>query len=191
MLYYKIDSSNKSDYSVKKEPKLPDGREFVYGMKMDGPVPAPLVFEVDFPSKDDLPHFVAQIHPVLSDVLVKTIQSAGVENFQIFPAILRNPEVGIDWDGYWMFHEFGLIAAANLEKSKADTIMGGSPGGVSVPLMGFHTLVLDKEKTRNVSMFRLAESPGLLLVHERVMSHIRANRPAKGWGFVSTEVEAI
>jgi hypothetical protein len=190
VLYHHIQAANTLDYSVKNEPKLPDGREFVYGVKMDGTVPNPLVFEVDHPSKDELPHFVSMIIPVFSDLLVKTIRAAGVENFQVFPAVLRNPAVGTDWDGYWVFHEIGLIAAANLEKSEADTIMEGDPGGVDTPLMGFHELVLDKKKTRSALMFRLAESPDILLIHDRVMSHIDASRPPNGWRFMATEIQS-
>ena len=191
MVYFSIDSSNTSDYYVTGEPQLPDGRKFVSGVRMESPVPNPLVFEVNHPSKAQLPHFVADVIPVFSDLLVNTLRTAGVENFQAFPAVLRNPEVGETWDGYQVFHAIGLVAAASLEKSKADTIMGGEPGGITVPLMGFHTLVLDKEKTRNLAMFRLAESPSTLLIHERVMAHIRANRPPNGWGFVSTQIEAV
>jgi hypothetical protein len=190
VVYFSIKSSRTSDYYVTLEPELPGNMKFVKGVKMEGAVPNPLVFEVNHPSRAQLQHFVSNVVPVFSDLLVKAMRSAGVENFQVFPAVLRNPEVGENWDGYWVFHEIGLIAAASLEKSKADTIMAGDSSGVATPLMGFHTLVLDKEKTRNEAMFRLAEDPTTLLIHERVMAHLRANRPPNGWGFVSTQVEA-
>jgi hypothetical protein len=90
-----------------------------------------------------------------------------------------------------VFHELGLIAAANFKRSKYDMIMEGDPGGVSTPLAGFHVLVLDKNKTRNVAMFRLAESPDMLLIDTRVLQHIRKHRPPGGWGFDATEIETI
>jgi hypothetical protein len=190
-LYYQISPSTLSDYSVTDEPELPGDIEFIDGTKIDEPLPNPLEFTVDYPSRGELPHFVGMTIPVMSDSLVKVFRSAGVENFQTFPAVLRNPEIGEEWGGYWAFNVIGLIAAANLEKSKADTIMEGDSEGVAVPLLGFHTLVLDKKKTRNSAMFRLAESSSILLVHDRVLAHIKKNRPKNGWGFEATEIETV
>lgn len=192
VLYHHIDSPNDSDYHVTREPELPDDLDFVYGKRLKGKVPNPLVFEVDYPTKQDIPHFIGETIPVFSDALVKVIRSAGVDNFQTFPALLRNPDNGTEWSGYSVFHEFGLIAAANFEKSDYDMIMeGDAQGGVATPLAGFRLLVLDKKKTRNVAMFRLAESPDTLLIHDRVLTHIKKNRPPDGWGFDATEIETV
>lgn len=190
-LYHQISPSTLSDYSVTDEPDLPGEIEFIDGTRIDESLPNPLEFAVDYPSREELPHFVGMTIPVMSDSLVKVIRSAGVDNFQVFPAVLRNPEIGEEWDGYWAVNVIGLIAAANLDKSKADTIMEGDSEGVGVPLLGFHTLVLDKKKTRNSAMFRLAESSDILLVHDRVLAHIKKNRPKNGWGFEATEIETV
>lgn len=190
ILYHHIDSSNSSDYSVTAEPQLPEGVQFIYGRAMTSAVPEPLVFEVDFPSRDALPHFIGDTLPLFSTRLVDTFRSAGVENFQVFPAVLRNPALGADWDGYWVFNVIGLVAAADLDRSNADTLMAGGPKGAPA-LLAFHELVLDHQKTRNVAMFRLAESPDMLLIHDRVLTHIRNHRPENGWGFEATEIETI
>lgn len=192
VLYHHIDSPNDDDYHVTQEPQLPDDLDFVYGKKFKGKVPMPLVFEVDYPTREHVPHFIGETIPVFSDALIKVVRSAGIDNFQSFPALLRNPETGAEWGGYSVFHEFGLIAAANFDKSEYDMIMeGDAEGGVSTPLAGFHVLVLDKKKTRNVAMFRLAESPDTLLIHDRVLAHIRKHRPPNGWGFDATEIETV
>ena len=191
ILYHHIDSSSSDDHHVTQEPDLVSAGAFRYGVRVDVDVPDPLVFEVDYPSKESVPHFVGETTPVFSDQLVKTFRSAGVENFQLFPAVLRNPATGAEWDGFWVFHAIGLIAAADLERSESDTIMKGArKGGPSVPLVGFQVLVLDQSKTRNAMMFRLAESPDILLIHDRVLEHIKAHRPPNGWGFDATEIDA-
>jgi hypothetical protein len=190
VLYHHIDSANDSDYQVTREPEMPDEQDFVYGKKFKGKVPKPLVFEVDYPTRKDVPHFIGETIPVFSDALVKVFRSAGVDNFQTFPAVLRN-EKGTEWDGFQVFHEVGLIAAASFDKSEYDMIMEGDPAGVSTPLAGFRLLVLDRKKTRNVAMFRLAESPDTLLIHDRVLAHIKKNSPPDGWGFDATEVETV
>jgi hypothetical protein len=191
VLYHHIDSANDSDYQVTQEPKLPDDLDFVFGKKFKGKVPRPLVFEVNYPTRNDVPHFIGETIPVFSDSLIKVFRSAGVDNFQTFPALLRNPETGAEWDRFSVFHEFGLIAAADFDKSEYDMIMEGDPEGVSTPLAGFHVLVLDKKKTRNVAMFRLAESPDTLLIHTHVLQHIRKHRPPDGWGFDATDIEVV
>jgi hypothetical protein len=191
VLYHHIDSSNTDDYRVTKEPELPDGQQFAYGVKMKGDVPEPLVFEVDYPTREQVPHFVCATIPVFSDALVAMVRSAGVENFEVYRAVLRNPHTGAEWDGYSVFHEIGLIAAADLDKSQYDTIMAGHSKGVVTPLAGFQLLVLDHRKTRNAAMFRLAESPDMLLIHDRVLAHIKKHRPPGGWGFDATEIETV
>jgi hypothetical protein len=191
VLYHHIDSANDSDYQVTKEPKLPGDRDFVYGKKHTGKLPRPVVFEVNYPTRKAVPHFIGETIPVFSDSLIKVFRSAGVTNFQAFPALLRNPDTDAAWDGFSVFHEFGLIAAADLDRSEYDMIMDGDPGGVSTPLAGFHVLVLDKKQTRNAAMFRLAESPDTLLIHARVLQHIKKHRPPGGWGFDATAIEAV
>ncbi len=189
--YHQINSSGSDDHRVTREPELPEFAGFRYGVRMEAKLPNPLVFEVDYPSREQVPHFVGETIPVFSDALVRTFRAAGVENFQLFPAVLRNPQTGAQWDGYWVFHVIGLIAAADLEKSESETAAGAGKPGTAVPLATFQVLVLDAQKTRNVAMFRLAESPGTLLVHDRVLSHIKAHRPPNGWGFDATEIETV
>lgn len=189
ILYHYIDASTLSDYTVTKEPQLPNDIEFIDGERIEQKLPNPLVFEVNYPSKEKLPHFVGMTIPVLSTLLVDTLRSAGVENFQVVPAVLRNPKINAEWGGYWAFNVIGLIAAANLELSEMDTIE--EDDAEDVPLMAFQVLVLDKSETRNASMFRLAENPGMLLIHDRVLQHLIKHRPANGWGFVGTEIETV
>ena len=38
-------------------------------------------------------------------------------------------------------------------------------------------------------MFRLADSPSMLLVHDRVLRALRAATPPEGWGFTPLEIE--
>ncbi len=189
MLYHHIDSSKSDEHSVTGEPALPGEISFIKGAHIGAVLSDPLVFEVDYPSREALPHFVGITIPVFSTSLVETFRSAGVENFQVFPAVLRNPAIGAEWGGYWAFNVIGVLVAADLEKSNADTILGGDPQGVSAPLLGFKELVLEKKRARNMPMFRLAESPSILLIHDHVLAHIKARRPPNGWGFEATEIE--
>jgi hypothetical protein len=192
ILYHHIASSNSDDHSVISEPQLSGDVSFIKGASIGASLPQPLVFEVDHPARESLPHFVGRTIPVFSTRLVEAFRSAGVENFEVFPAVLRNPAIGAQWDGYWAFNVIGLLSAADLDASQADTIMGGDLAGLSsVPLLAFKELVLELKKTRGIPMFRLAESPATLLIHERVLAHIKARRPEGGWGFEATGIETV
>lgn len=188
--YHKIAENRFSDYGVNKNPQIPDV-SFIEGVVIKAKLPNPLIFEVDYPSQSEVPHLISNTIPICSDHLVKTLRSAGVDNFQVFAAVLRNPKIKTEWTGYWAFNAIGMLAAANLEKSEYDTIMEEDPEGGDVPLVGFLNIVLDKRKAKNKSMFRLAESPATLLVHDLVLKHMVANRPPDGWGIDATEVEAV
>ena len=40
-------------------------------------------------------------------------------------------------------------------------------------------------------MFRLAESPHCLLIHDRINKYLDDNPPPDGWGFDATEIETV
>ena len=188
ILYYKITSDIYSDFGVTRNPTLPPSASFILGARIFDPLPTPMAFEVNYP--DQPRHLVGDSIVVISELLIRALQSIGVDNFEAFPAILRNPTTGAEWTDYWAFNVLGLVAAAH-GSSSADTLIPGNTEGVSTPLLGFRTLILDKKKTRDLSMFRLAESPSTLLVHKRVREALRAKKPQGGWGFSSVEIDCV
>lgn len=190
-LYHHIEPDNFAKFGVTENPSLPDEVSFIDGQPMNISLPNPLVFMVNYPARSEPPHLLGDTIPVFSALLVETLKAAGVDNFEVFPAVLKNPKTGKEWNGYFAFNALGIMAAANLSESKYDTLMKGDPEGVETPLVGFHTIVLDKAKVQDLLMLRLAESPEVLLVHDTVMNQIVANRPASGWGFDATEVDVV
>jgi hypothetical protein len=190
ILYQRIERHNFSDFGVTGNPALPGDISFRRGAAIEEPLPSPLVFEVDYPPGEEPPHLLGNVIPVFSDRLVRALRAAGADNFEAFPAILRNPATGATWDKYWAVNVLGIVAWANLQESEYDTIMEGDPEGVTTPLLGFHTIVLDAKKTRDdLLMFRLAESPSALLIHDRVFDYLVANRPQGGWRFDAIDVD--
>jgi len=190
VLYHSIEPSAYIDYKVTKEPELSREISFTGGERITEPLPVPLVFEVDYPKGEEAPHCLGQVISLFSDRLLQQFREAGVDNFQTFPAVLRNPATGEEWKNYQAFNALGLVRWVNMAESEYDTIMEGSPDGVDVPLLGFQTIVLDKKKTRDeLLMFRLAESPPSLLIHTRVKKHLVANKPRGGWRFTTRDVD--
>jgi hypothetical protein len=97
--------------------------------------------------------------------LVDVIQTAGVDNLEVFPAIVTWPEK--DWviDDYVVVNIVGLISCA--VKDQSDT----------TPLADvdyFHSITIDPARTNNMLIFRLAESQIEVLVHEQVADAIKA-----------------
>lgn len=188
--YYEFDSDSFVDYGIKKSPALDGDISFIEGQKIVEQLP-PLVFEANFPIGERPPHFMGDTIPLASKQFIDTLRAAGVDNFQVFEAKVFNPETGEKWDNYYAFNVIGLVKAAVLERSDYDTIMEDDPEGIEMPLIAFNEIVLDKNKLRDLLIFRMAESPGTLIVHENVIKALEANSPSEGWGIDSYELELV
>lgn len=91
--------------------------------------------------------------------LVRALQDAGVDNLQVFAAILT--EEGFDTvnEDYIVVNLVGLVACANVEKSSAMPFADG---------LFISELVIDAARTSGLLMFRLADSMMDVLIHESV-----------------------
>jgi hypothetical protein len=188
--YYLFETNNYLDYGVTQNPKLGDELSFLSGRVITGKMPE-LVFEVNFPAEEKLPHFLGNEIPLLSKTLVDALQKAGIDSFQVFPAILLNSATGQSWNNYVAFNTIGLIKAVNMEKSDFDILMEGDDEGIEIPLVAFREIILDKNKTNDALMFRTAESPVNLVVQSRVITYLGDNRPKDGWGIAIKKLETI
>jgi hypothetical protein len=73
-----------------------------------------------------------------------------------------------------------------MSKSRATDILP-APGGT--PFARFQNLVIDADKAVAFDMFRLAESPSILIASERVTRALAASPRAGGWGITAFPVE--
>ncbi|PTL77830.1 hypothetical protein DAT35_42265 [Vitiosangium sp. GDMCC 1.1324] len=186
-MYRSIEPDFYSDYSIVENPKIPEGVHFMRGALIQESLPSPLTFRVNFPKSVPLPHMLGERIPVVSDRFVAALRKAGVDNFQLFPAVLRNPNEHAEWTGFHVFNVLGLLDAADMDASKYQTLMAGND---QVPaLVEFEELVLSRAATYEKPMFRIVQEPSLLLVHERVVDVLKSESPPDGWGIIATEVE--
>ncbi len=95
--------------------------------------------------------------------LAQVLHSAGVDNLQLFPADIRREDTGEEISGYTTFNIVGRIACAVLKKSKSMPVATSKY---------FTDLTIDPTKTSGQLMFRLHESPMVVLVHETVAKAI-------------------
>lgn len=190
--YYQFETDNYEDYGVQDNPDLDGKISFIAGRLIKEALPA-LVFEVDFPKDYRLPHFLGDIIPLVSDEVVRLLEAIGIDNFQTFPVTLINPETRQKWEGYSAFNVLGLVKAVDMKKSDADILMGQDQEGTMPALVAFRNIALEESKIRGLLMFRLAESPGELIVHERIFEQFKKNRPKDGeaWGIDFVKIEVV
>lgn len=101
---------------------------------------------------------------LMSKRLISVIQGCGVDNLQTFQVELVDESTGSETDDFCVVNVVGLVACANVESSESSPLGGG---------YYFHNLVIDKEKTRGLLIFRLAESLIDILVDEKVAQEIK------------------
>lgn len=146
------------------------GISFGIGQYLDSSsVPVPLKYELKRISKYSEDHgpyqpaFLYDAYPLFRDDLVAALKDCGVNNIQVFDALVHDPETGEDLRNYKAVNIIGAVAAADMAKS--DAIVHSGPALFDVE---FDKLVIDPTRARNLPMFRLAEATGTILVHERV-----------------------
>lgn len=96
--------------------------------------------------------------------LVAALQRAGVDNLQLFPAVITEDGRDTSISDYFVVNVVGLVSCAAVGASDALPFAGG---------FFFNELVIDPARTRGLLMFRLAESQLDLLVHDRVASELK------------------
>jgi hypothetical protein len=112
-------------------------------------------------------------YPVMRDDLVEALQAAGVDNLQLFPAVIRDPSTGTTHSNYKAFNIVGVVAAADMAKSVAAE--GSDSAMIDVD---FDSLAIDEKAAGPFRLFRLAESVSAIIVDEIVKQEVeRRNIP--------------
>ena len=97
------------------------------------------------------------------------MREAGVDNIDCYDAILFDPKTEQKFNNYKAVNIIGVIAAADLGKSKYN-----APSGSALIDADFDSLVIDEVKTHGMLMFRLAECITAIVIHDKVRRHIEA-----------------
>jgi hypothetical protein len=140
-------------------PSLKD--RWMAGKRFSKPPQEPIVVKIrpDNENGDLLPYFNAVF--LMSDEFHQALREAGVDNLDVYDAIIRSQDGSIERRGYKVFNLLGVVRAADLEKTQ----FGEGPQLIDATI---ETLGIDPGKARGLLMFRLAERVGSVIVHERV-----------------------
>lgn len=153
-------------------------KRWIDGNKLDFPVTEKVIYDLD-PRIPGTPKalYQAQPIPVMSVELAEALQAAGVDNLELFDAVLCNPSTGQEYNDYKAFNIVGKVSAADMD---ASTRMGVSND--TMMSVDFDSLVLDESKALGMNLFRLAENLNAIVVSEQVKREIE-ERNIKGLFF--------
>jgi hypothetical protein len=140
----------------------PEGVSWNSGARIDVPVPQPLRMELDPQHPGVLLPMYHKGVLVFSDAMVAALRDAGVDNLELFDAVIDDPFTGRPHTDYKVVNIVGAISAADLGKSKHRA------WGEPLYDVDFDGVVIDPRKARGALMFRLAENVAGIVVHRRV-----------------------
>ncbi|VAW83980.1 hypothetical protein MNBD_GAMMA16-1791 [hydrothermal vent metagenome] len=171
MMYYVMEGEGVYPIlSVAEEPHLPGG-PWYHGHKLKITVPAPLEYILDIeeePNSNINILYDCESVPTMHNSLLEALRAAGVDNLELFPARITDPNTGEVHEDYHAFNVLGLVSATDLENS---TLMNKSET-VTLLDTDFDGLVIDEEKTMEFRLFRLAENCSAIVVSEEVKAAI-------------------
>jgi hypothetical protein len=155
---------------IEKAPSLPGGA-WRTGTKLTISVPQPLLYELDSKRLGELKAlYYEESIPIMRDDLVEALVAAGVDNLELFDAVVYDPENQKEYTNYKAFNIVGLVAAAD---SDASTLMGTSDSELLD--VDYDGLVIDEELAAPYLLFRLAENVSAIIVEEKVKKSIEDN----------------
>ena len=141
------------------------------------PVPLVLTWDPDNEAGRRMSHYSGGI-VLMSRELFAALVEFGVDNVQPHPVVIRSSTGKPDCHDYLGVNVIGLVKAVDRTKS---VVLDEGDGIID---MFFESVEIDLAAARDLLLFRLAESVGALLVHERVVEHLRV-RSGFGLTFVN------
>jgi len=144
------------------------GVPWYQGRPITDSIAEPLVYTVDSEQPGNIPAMLDDMaQPLMHDDLVSALEAVGVDNLQLFAAVIEDPTNGVKHTDYKAFNVIGVVAAADMSKS---VTMGTSDS--TLIDVDFESLAIDEKKAAPFRLFRLAENISTLVVDEAVKSEV-------------------
>jgi hypothetical protein len=148
-------------------PDLPGGGWFD-GQRVRTAVPVPLRYTLD---PERLGNLVAMYEgaaqPLMREDLIEALHAAGVDNLELFDAVVQNPESGDEYTNYKAFNIVGVVSAADMGSS---VLMGTSESDMID--IDFDSLAIDEQRAAPFRLFRLAEKVSAIIVDDVVKQEV-------------------
>ena len=173
-MYYLLEKKavgdNRELASLGPAPDIP-GVDFMRGRRFDPAIaiPRPLRYELSPEYPGEVPWFFKVGGPLMHDAMVQALRDAGVDNIDVYDALLVDPEDGSEWTEYKAVNIVGVVAAVDVAKSKFD------PDHPDRQMTSrIEELTLNDKVAGDLLIFRLAEKLSAIVVHDKVKAAIEA-----------------
>jgi len=168
---YYVLGAGSPDMMLLYEPQNPSLRDrWMAGRRFQKQPKVPVVVEIQ-PNNELgvlLPYFGTAT--LMSDAFCDSLREAGVDNLDLYDAVIRSQDGSVVHGGYKAFNLIGVIKAADL----SHTIFNDP--GPRLFDASINALAIDAGKARGLLMFRLAEYVAAVMVHENVKRALEAKR---------------
>jgi hypothetical protein len=145
---------------------------WISGLPHKKKIPVPIEVELNPEFGSELLDAYHEFIPVWSTRLIEALQKAGVDNLDLYDAIIRDPRSGLETSEYSAVNIIGCVDCSDMDQSEYD------PRSERFA-REFTKLVIDPEKTEGLKLFRLAERPTLVIINDDVKQVLDAS-DAKG-----------
>jgi hypothetical protein len=156
--------------SITRPPELPPHAEIWWtGARLGGSIDLPLRYEIDEEDEGELGSYLNESAPLLAEPLVNAMSAAGVTNIEVFDAVLRETRTSTEHSNYKAVNIVGIIKGADPSASDIESLEGlGS---------WVRRFRLDESVAKGELVFRLRESPSVVVVHRRVRDALLSVQP--------------
>ena len=149
--------------------RIPGNGSWRIGRRFTAPVPDPLVLEATPEGEGRL--LPAEMWDgsilLLSARLIEALHSAGVDNLDVYRAVIRDSVSGEEHTSHVAVNIIGVVAGADLTRSE-----GVRTDALPLFDVAFDSLVLKDDLPHELRMFRLAENNSTILVHADVRTRV-------------------
>lgn len=112
--YYILTVDLNGDRGIVEDPELPEGVSFRKAEMIEHIFRGALRFRSNCDLANPPSAFLKCTIPVFSTALVNVFRSAGVENFQSFPAMVTDWESTQEWQDYYAINVLKILSRADL-----------------------------------------------------------------------------
>ena len=118
-MYLKLinDKFYESTVYVKEPANIAVDVNFLRGRLITQSLDLPIVYTTNGKSGDEVRDFLDTSYPLMSKRFVELLQAGGVDNLQLFPAVIKSEVDGSVLENYYAVNVLGLIACADMDNS--------------------------------------------------------------------------
>lgn len=165
--YYVMDVDWTDSMLLQSIPEPPDDMSWTLGTRFKKSPSLPVIATICTGYENETPVPFSNVPPIMSSQLSEVILNAGVQNLDLYEAILESEDGSVQIPNYKAYNVVGLISAAELSKTEFDSKNPSRYLDASID-----KLEIDPGKISNLLLFRLAEFSSALIVHSSIKDAI-------------------